>query len=61
MRESSPGWAGAAVVLALVGNLYPVPEEARGKLPYIYMGYLVAVFGWFLVSAWTSKAVLAAG
>jgi hypothetical protein len=50
--------ADAAMVPALAGNLYPVPEARHQKLPYIYIGYL-AGFGWFLVSAWIRKAVLA--
>ena len=31
-----PWMAGAAMVFALAGNLYPVPEGPYGKLPYIY-------------------------
>jgi len=31
-----------AMLLALVGNLYPVPEGPYGKLPYIYLVYLAA-------------------
>jgi len=30
----------AAMLLALIGNLYPVPEGPYGKLPYIYLAYL---------------------
>jgi amino acid transporter len=36
-----------AMALALVGNLYPVPEGPYGKLPYIYLTYLVAGLLWF--------------
>jgi amino acid transporter len=32
--------AGIAMLLALVGNLYPVPEGPYGKLPYVYIAYL---------------------
>lgn len=39
--------AGIAMVLALVGNLYPVPEGPYGKLPYIYLAYLTAGLAWF--------------
>jgi amino acid transporter len=39
--------AGAAMLLALVGNLYPVPEGPYGKLPYIYLAYLTAGLLWF--------------
>ncbi len=44
-----PWLAAAAMLLALVGNLYPVPEGPYGKLPYIYLAYLIAGLGWFLV------------
>jgi len=39
----------AAMVLALAGNLYPVPEGPYGRLPYIYLAYLLAGLLWFLV------------
>jgi amino acid transporter len=42
-----PWLAAAAMVLALTGNLYPVPEGPYGKLPYIYLIYLAAGLGWF--------------
>jgi len=42
-----PWFAFAAMVLALAGNLYPVPEGPYGKLPYIYVGYLAAALLWF--------------
>jgi len=45
------GLAAAAMVLALLGNLYPVPEGPYGKLPYIYLAYLAAGLGWFLLRA----------
>ncbi len=41
-----PWLAGVAMLLALVGNLYPVPEGPYGKLPYIYLAYLDRP-GWF--------------
>jgi amino acid transporter len=44
-----PWLAGLAMLLALVGNLYPVPEGPYGKLPYIYLVYLVAGVLWFFV------------
>jgi hypothetical protein len=37
------------MVLALIGNLYPVPEGPYGKLPYIYLAYLSAGLAWFLL------------
>jgi amino acid transporter len=39
--------AGAAMLLALAGNFYPVPEGPYGKLPYIYFVYLAAGLVWF--------------
>ena len=39
-----------AMLLALVGNLYPVPEGPYGKLPYIYLVYLAAGLLWFVVA-----------
>jgi amino acid transporter len=42
-----PWLAFAAMVLALGGNLYPVPEGPYGKLPFIYLAYLVAGLLWF--------------
>ena len=40
------------MLMALVGNLYPVPEGAYGKLPYIFLAYLAAGLLWF---AWNNK------
>jgi amino acid transporter len=51
-----PWLAAVAMLLALVGNLYPVPEGPYGKLPYIYLAYLVAGLAWFLVRG--KRAVL---
>jgi len=45
-----PSLACAAMLLALVGNLYPVPEGPYGKLPYVYLAYLAAGLLWFFVS-----------
>jgi amino acid transporter len=42
-----PGLAGIAMLLALVGNLFPLPEGPYGKLPYIYLAYLTAGLAWF--------------
>lgn len=50
--------AAVAMLLALVGNLYPVPEGPYGKLPYIYLAYLTAGLGWFAVRARSRKASL---
>jgi amino acid transporter len=46
-----PAAACIAMLLALVGNLYPVPEGPYGKLPYIYLAYLAAGMLWFFVSS----------
>jgi amino acid transporter len=37
-----PWLAFLAMLSALVGNLYPVPEGPYGKLPYIFLAYLSA-------------------
>jgi amino acid transporter len=42
-----PWLAFVAMLSALVGNLYPVPEGPYGKLPYIYLAYLSAGLLWF--------------
>ena len=42
-----PWLAFIAMLSALVGNLYPVPEGPYGKLPYIYLVYLSAGLFWF--------------
>jgi amino acid transporter len=42
-----PFLAGTAMLLALVGNFYPLPEGPYGKLPYIYLAYLTAGLAWF--------------
>jgi hypothetical protein len=47
-----PWLACGAMVLALAGNLYPVPEGPYGKLPYIYLAYLAAGLLWFF---WNSR------
>lgn len=49
----------AAMILALVGNLYPVPEGPYGKLPYIYLAYLLAGLLWFALRGGASNTVLA--
>ena len=44
-----PWLAAMVMALALIGNLYPVPEGPYGKLPYIYLVYLTAGLIWFVV------------
>jgi amino acid transporter len=39
-----------AMVLALVGTLYPVPAAPYNWLPYLYLAYLVAGLVWFAAS-----------
>jgi amino acid transporter len=48
-----------AMVLALVGNLYPVPEGPYGKLPYIYLTFMFAGLLWFAVRGRTPGPALA--
>jgi amino acid transporter len=40
------------MLLALAGNLYPVPEGAYGRLPLIFLGYLALGLLWFF---WSTK------
>ena len=47
------------MLLALAGNLYPVPEGPYGKLPYIYLAYLAAGLIWFFWNRKSGKPVLA--
>ncbi len=42
-----PWLAGAAMLLALVGNLYPMPEGPYGKIPLVYLAYLTVGLLWF--------------
>ena len=48
----------AAMILALIGNIYPVPEGPYGKLPYIYVGYLLAGMLWFFLRRRDNKFVV---
>jgi amino acid transporter len=54
-----PWLAGAAMLLALIGNLYPVPEGPYGKLPYVYLAYLTAGLLWFVIRRRNKKTALA--
>ncbi len=54
-------FATLAMLLALVGNLYPVPEGPYGKLPYIFLAYLIASWGWFALRSRTKRASIAGG
>jgi amino acid transporter len=53
-----PWLAATAMLLALAGNLYPVPEGPYGKLPYIYLAYLAAGLLWFALHARNKKRPL---
>jgi len=44
-----------AMVLALIGNLYPVPE-VRMAAAYIYLAYLAAALLWFLLHSHANTA-----
>jgi amino acid transporter len=50
--------AGGAMLLALIGNFYPVPEGPYGKLPYIYAAYLVLGLIWFAIRTRNKTAPL---
>jgi amino acid transporter len=54
--KTIPWLAFLAMILALVGNLYPVPGGPYGKLPYVYLAYLAAVLLYFVIGA-RGKAV----
>jgi amino acid transporter len=54
-----PWLACAAMLLALVGNLYPVPEGPYGKLPYVYLAYLISGLFWFFLRRRNPDAPLA--
>jgi amino acid transporter len=56
-----PWMAGIAMLLALLGNFYPMPEGPYGKLPYIYLAYLTAGLLWFAIRGRGKSAVLAEG
>jgi len=45
------------MLLALAGNLYPVPEGVYGKLPLIFLGYLALGLLWFFWNARRSRPV----
>jgi hypothetical protein len=45
------------MVFALVANLYPVPEGAYGKLPYVYLAYLAGVLLLFVFRSRAKSSV----
>ncbi|MGA8151964.1 MAG: APC family permease [Terriglobales bacterium] len=54
-----PWLAATAMLLALVGNFYPVPEGPYGKLPYVYLAYLTAGLLWFVLRGRSKEVALA--
>ncbi len=57
--EVIPWLAFLAMMLALAGNLYPVQEGVYGKLPFVYLGYLVVGLAWFFVRVRPRNAAVA--
>jgi len=51
--------AGLAMVFALAGNVYPIPEGPYGKLPYLYLAYLAAGLAWFFFRAKRKESIAA--
>lgn len=49
--------AGLAMLLALAGTLYPVPDSPYNWLPYLYLVYLACGTGWFFLNRRTSAAL----
>ena len=47
------------MLLALAGNLYPVPEGPYGKLPFVYLAYLTAGLLWFAFRRRSKDAAMA--
>ncbi len=43
--------AALAMLLALAGTLYPVPERPYNWLPYVYLFYILCGMAWFALSA----------
>ena len=41
----------AAILLALAGTLYPVPESPYNWMPYLYLGYLLLGLAWQTIAA----------
>ena len=50
-----------AMLLALAGNLYPIPEGPYGKLPLIYLAYLALGMIWFFAGTRRERQAAAEG
>jgi amino acid transporter len=58
-RDDVLGAIGAvAMVLALVGSLYPIPPFPYNILPYLFALYLLIGVVWFLLVKWRAPAAL---
>ncbi len=59
-RDILTGVLGSTAMLgAIVGSLYPVPDYPYNILPYIFLGYLVLGFIWFLSLKKRSPQIIA--
>jgi amino acid transporter len=49
--------ATAAMLLALAGTLYPVPERPYNWLPYVYLAYILSGMAWFAITSRSNQAI----
>jgi amino acid transporter len=49
-----------AMLLALAGTLYPVPERPYNWLPYVYLAYILCGMAWFAISTRNQSTRLSA-
>ncbi len=56
-----PVLAFVAMLLALAGNLYPIPEGPYGKLPLIYLAYLALGMIWFFAGNRRGRETISQG
>jgi amino acid transporter len=70
LRDRGVHWAGAqivpwlafaAMILAMAGNLYPVPEGPYGRLPYVYLAVLAAGMAWYFMARRSAGTAPGAG
>ncbi len=50
------GVSALAMLAAVAGTLYPIPDKPYNWLPYIYLGYLLAGLAWFAATQRRSRA-----